>query len=198
MRIIPTQFYAFASDLAGPGKKKRRFKGLSSSIYFSVTKLPETCREIVFIFWRTLQVGREVLGSTYFFTFSWSQCVEIHLTAVLCANVFSGMSSPTINRFLKETLLKEVKRQQTSEPLLTQTWRWEVSKAQRVFTPQKVGGGGFGFFFFFLMYQYCTGPSNRKKAMLCPLHNCTSFLFLHRRAFVCTCMCKMYIRSTYI
>lgn len=78
--------------------KKSRFKGLSSSIYFSVTKLPETCSVAVFIFWRRLQVGKRVLGRTYFFTFSWSQCVEIRLTAVLCTSVFSATSSPSINR----------------------------------------------------------------------------------------------------
>lgn len=77
---------------------KSRFKGLSSSIYFSVTKLPETCSVAVFIFWRRLQVGKRVLGRTYFFTFSWSQCVEIRLTAVLCTSVFSATSSPSINR----------------------------------------------------------------------------------------------------
>lgn len=168
MCIIPTQFYAFASDLAGGRKKiKRWFKGLSSSIYFSVTKLPEACREIVFIFWRRLQVGREVLGSTYFFTFAWSQCVEIHLTAVLCANVFSGMSSPTINRFLKETLLKEVKKQQISEPLLTQTCRWDASKAQRVFKLQKVVLCIF--FFFFLIHQSYSSPYQHK-TQLSELH----------------------------
>lgn len=78
---------------------KSRFKGLSSSIYFSVTKLPEICSVAVFIFWRRLQVGKRVLGRTYFFTFSWSQCVEIRLTAVLCTSVFSATSSPSINRF---------------------------------------------------------------------------------------------------
>lgn len=66
--------------------------------------------------------------------------MEIHLTAVLCANIFSGMSSPTINRFLKETLLKEVKRQQISELVLTQTWRRDLRKAKRVFLPQNVEG----------------------------------------------------------
>lgn len=77
---------------------KSRFKGLSSSIYFSVTKLPETCSVAVFIFWRRLQVGKSVHGRTYFFTFSWSQCVEIRLTAVLCTSIFSATSSLSINR----------------------------------------------------------------------------------------------------
>lgn len=85
--------------------------------------------------------------------------MEIHLTAVLCANIFSGMSSPTINRFLKETLLKEVKKQQISEPVLTQTWRTDLSKAQRVFTLQNVketweGGLRFSLVFCFLFFPF--------------------------------------------
>lgn len=122
--------------------------------------------------------------------------MEIHLTAVLCANIFSGMSSPTINRFLKETLLKEVKRQQISEPVLTQTWRRDLSKAQRVLTSQNIEGiweGAsvfcLGFFFPFSPFVFNVSILIQKKqdsAFCTAVLHFFFYIYMHLHRFVCS------------